>query len=328
MICELEHKIFTIEDTGFEAFALDIFKFQYGQNPAYREYVDLMGINPYTITSLAAIPFLPVEFFKSHRISTTLSQHETVFESSGTTQTTPGRHYIKDLSLYKRSFQKGFERNYGRIKDWCIIGLLPSYLERTNSSLVTMVHELITISEHSQSGFYLYDYEKLSNILEQLEGQKQKTFLIGVTFGLIDFAEKHPQPLQYTTVVETGGMKGRKDEMTREEVHGILKNAWSLPFIHSEYGMTELLSQAYSPGEGIFGCPPWMRVMLRDDDDPLCKKTAGRGLINVVDLANIYSCSFIATDDVGFIHRDRKFEVLGRRDNSDLRGCSLMAANL
>lgn len=328
MICELEHKIFTIEDTGLEAFALAMFRFQYEQNVVYRQYVDLRGTDPYRVSSVYNIPFLPIEFFKTHRITTTSFQEEAVFESSGTTQTTASRHYVKDLAIYQQSFIKGFESCYGAIQDWCILGLLPSYLERKNSSLVAMVDELIKRSKIEQSGFYLSDHARLRNVLQQLETRHQNTLLMGVTFALLDFAEAYPQSLRHTTVMETGGMKGRREELIRNEVHGILQNAWNLPSIHSEYGMTELLSQAYSQGNGIFKCPSWMRILIRDEDDPLSIKTKGRGLINVIDLANIYSCSFIATDDMGFLHSNGTFEVLGRRDNSDMRGCSLMAANL
>jgi phenylacetate-coenzyme A ligase PaaK-like adenylate-forming protein len=325
MICELEHKIFTTEDTGFEGLALVLFQFQYNHNPVYRQYVDLLDIDPFAVTAINKIPFLPIDFFKTHRVSATSFREEAVFESSGTTQTIQSRHFIKDLSIYKQSFEKCFQKFYGNAHDWCILGLLPSYLERTNSSLVIMVNELIRLSQHAHSGFYLYDHQKLSDVLEQLEKNRQKTLLIGVTFALLDFAENNSKPLKHTIVMETGGMKGKREEMTRNEVHAILKSAWDLSAIHSEYGMTELLSQAYSAGEGLFECPPWMKVILREEDDPLITKNAGRGLINVVDLANIYSCSFIATDDIGLLHPNGSFEVLGRRDNSDLRGCSLMA---
>lgn len=328
MICELEHKIFTTDDTEFESLALALFQFQYNQNPVFQQYVNLLGIDPHRVTVLEKIPFLPIDFFKTHRVSTTAFHQQVVFESSGTSQTAPGRHYVKELSLYRQSFKKGFEKCYGPVSDWCVLGLLPAYLERKNSSLVLMVNELIQLSHHKQSGFYLYEHDKLHEVLVELERQQQKTILIGVTFALLDFAAKYPQSLNHTIVIETGGMKGRRDEMTRFQVHEILKNAWGLPVIHSEYGMTELLSQAYSLMEGIFESPPWMKVIIRDEDDPLSIKNTGRGLINIIDLANIYSCSFIATDDIGFTYPNGNFEVLGRRDNSDLRGCSLMTATL
>jgi hypothetical protein len=276
------------------------------------------------VSNIEKIPFLPIDFFKTNRIATTDFHYDAVFETSGTTQTIPGRHYVKDISIYRQSFEKGFERCYGPAQDWCIIGLLPSYLERKNSSLVAMVNGLIRMSQHTQSGFYLYEYEKLLDVLQALESLQQKTLLIGVSFALLDFSERFSRSLRHVVIMETGGMKGRKEEMTRPELHAILKQAWDLPAIHSEYGMTELLSQAYSKADGIFECPPWMKIILREDDDPLSIKVRGRGLINIIDLANIYSCSFIATDDVGFVHADGKFEVLGRRDNSDLRGCSLL----
>jgi hypothetical protein len=249
---------------------------------------------------------------------------EVTFESSGTTGTVNSRHAVKDLTLYTQSFTEGFKHFYGNPAEWCVIGLLPSYLERSGSSLIMMVEELIKLSANSESGFYLYEYEKLGNILKELEARKQKTLLIGVTFALLDFAEQFPIELKWTTVMETGGMKGRRREMVREEVHAILRRQLEVPAVHSEYGMTELLSQGYSVGEGIFKTVPWMKVMVRDEDDPLLVTNQGRGLINVIDLANIYSCSFIATDDVGRIFGDGSFEVLGRRDNSDIRGCSLM----
>lgn len=328
MICELEHKIFAIEDTGFKDLALAVFQFQYEQNPVYQQYVNLLGVNPDSISTLTEIPFLPIELYKTQQIATTLFEPQLVFESSGTTQTIQSRHFIKDLSIYEQSFIKGFERLYGPVQDWCILGLLPAYLERKHSSLIMMVDELIKRSQHAQSDFYLYEHEKLSDVLLKSERQKQKTLLIGVTFALLDFAEKYPQPLTHTIVMETGGMKGRRKEITRHEVHAILKDAWHLDSVHAEYGMTELLSQAYSKQQGIFECPSWMQVLVRDEDEPCNVQNTGRGLINVIDLANIYSCSFIAADDIAQVHADGRFEVLGRRDNSDLRGCSLMAANI
>jgi hypothetical protein len=247
-----------------------------------------------------------------------------VFESSGTTQTINSRHYVKDISLYHKSFMKGFEQFYGNINEWCIIGLLPSYVERSNSSLVVMVDELIKKSGHQQSGFYLYEYEKLHEVLMRLEQLQQKTLLIGVTFALLDFAEKFPMKLVHTIVMETGGMKGRRKEMTREELHLFLEKQLGLQTIHSEYGMTELLSQAYSKGNGLFEPVHWMKVLIRNEDDPFDVQQHGAGIINVIDLANIYSCAFIATDDVGKVFENRTFEISGRIDNSDIRGCSLL----
>jgi phenylacetate-coenzyme A ligase PaaK-like adenylate-forming protein len=329
---EQKHKIFGVNEESFESLALEIFSFQFKNNSIYKSYTEALGITPASIRSLEQIPFLPVRFFKSHDIKTTSFNPRTIFESSGTTGSINSHHLIKDISLYEESFIKGFELFYGPVKDYCIIGLLPSYLERKNSSLVYMVEKLIQLTGHLQSGFYLNEYEKLIAVLNELEKQKQRTILIGVTFALIDLAKKFKLNLKHTIIIETGGMKGRGQEIVRPQVHSILKQAFNIPAIHSEYGMTELLSQAYSKGEGIFHCPPWMKVLVRDDEDPLLVKIVSRfqngpqlsGAINIIDLTNIYSCSFIATDDVGKIYNDGSFEVLGRMDNSDLRGCSLL----
>lgn len=318
---------FNISD--FETCALEVFRFQYQENEVYRAFVNALKINPEKVSGITRIPFLPIQFFKSHQIKTSDFVPEAVFESSGTTQSINSRHYIKDLSLYKKSFLKAFELFYGNPSEWCIIGLLPSYLERNNSSLVVMVDELIRESRHADSGFYLYEQERLSTTLQRLEQQQQKTLLIGVTFALLDFATSYPMPLRHTVIMETGGMKGRRAEMTREEVQQVLKNAFQTDHIHSEYGMTELLSQAYSKGEGVFTCPPWMKVLIRDEEDPLTVNTTGQsaitGTVNVIDLANIHSCSFIATEDAGRLYPNGSFEVLGRIDYSDIRGCSLLA---
>lgn len=288
------------------------------------------------------IPFLPISFFKTHAIQTTDFTPEMVFESSATTGTDRSRHFIKDLALYEESFLKGFAHFYGSVKNWCILALLPSYLERKNSSLVYMAGKLIDWSEHPQSGFYLNEYEKLFAVLNELEKRKQKTLLLGVTFALLDFAEKFSLKLNNTIVMETGGMKGRREELLRSEVHEVLKTSFHLNTIHSEYGMTELLSQAYSSGDGLFACPPWMKVLVREEDDPLQVSYGDEGggkeervsrpanvrhkagAINIIDLANVYSCSFIATDDVGELYADGRFSILGRLDNSDLRGCNLL----
>ncbi len=322
------HKIFGVKEAGFEALALEIFEYQRITNPVYRDYLEALQINPATISSLNQIPFLPIRFFKSHNVQTDSFAPEAVFESSGTTGSINSRHLVKNLSLYEESFETGFNLFYGGIKEYCMIGLLPSYIERKNSSLVYMVDKLVRLSEHPQSGFYPDEYEKLFTVLNDLEKKKQKTLLIGVTFALLDFAEKYAdifrEPLQHTTIMETGGMKGRRKEMIRQEIHDNLKTTFGCAAIHSEYGMTELLSQAYSKGEGIFSCPPWMKILVRDDEDPLSIRKEGSGVINVIDLANIYSCSFIATDDAGKVNEDGSFEVLGRIDGSDLRGCSLM----
>ena len=325
------HKVFGVNKDHFEALALEIFRFQSQNCPVYADYLQALKVNPAVVSSLAQIPFLPVRFFKSLAVQTTVFEPEAIFESSGTTGSINSRHLVKDLSLYEESFIKGFELFYGPVKEWCIIGLLPSYLERkkdqpaaNDSSLVYMVDKLIQLSEHPQSGFYLNEFDKLYLLLNELEKKQQKTLLIGVTFALLDFAEKYSLPLKFTTIMETGGMKGRRKEIIRPEVHAKLKQSFSLDHIHSEYGMTELLSQSYSKGEGIFNTPPWMKIMVRDEEDPLLVKEQGTGVLNVIDLANIYSCSFIATDDAGKIYADGSFEVLGRVDGSDLRGCSLM----
>jgi phenylacetate-coenzyme A ligase PaaK-like adenylate-forming protein len=316
--------IFTVTEEGFAQLALNIFHFQYEQNPLYRAYTEALNINPGRVKHITQIPFLPISFFKTHTIKTTEFEPEAIFESSGTTQTVNSRHLVKDVSLYQKSFKVGFEKFYGKINEWCIIGLLPSYLERSNSSLIMMVDDLIKESNHLQSGFYLYEYEKLHEVLIQMEKQKQKTLLIGVTFALLDFAEQFEMNLEHTVIMETGGMKGRRKEMTRQELHTFLQKRLGITVIHSEYGMTELLSQAYSKGNGLFQPVPWMKILVRNEDDPFDVKTEGAGIINVIDLANIYSCPFIATDDVGKVFENGTFEISGRVDNSDIRGCSLL----
>ena len=336
MIREWHDKIFSLTEKDFTQLALDIFHFQYQANRVYNSYVNALGITPSAVDEIEKIPFLPIGFFKTDEIKTGKFNAEEIFESSGTTQTTNSRHHVKDVSIYAESFTKTFENMYGDLKEWCILGLLPSYLEKGNSSLVYMVDSFIKQSRHSQSGFYLYDLEKLKETLLSLERSNQKTLLIGVTYALLDFAEKFPpdsyrETLKHTIIMETGGMKGRREELTRMEVHEQLKKAFDKTEIHSEYGMTEILSQAYAKKEGRFECPPWMRVMIRDEEDPLTVSVPWfqtvvpiSGAINIIDLANIYSCSFIATDDVGKLYPDKSFEVLGRMDGSDLRGCSLL----
>jgi hypothetical protein len=334
MSCEWRNKIFSVTENGFEQLALEIFQFQYLGNPVYKSYVNAIGASPAEVDKIEKIPFLPIRFFKTDKIKSGEFNPDIIFESSGTSQTINSRHYVKDASLYIESFTKTFESFYGKVSDWCIIGLLPSYLEKGNSSLVYMVGNLIKLGNHPQSGFYLHDLEKLNGSLQDLERSKQKTLLIGVTYALLDFAEKFPMPLNYTTVMETGGMKGRREELTRMEVHDRLKKAFDKNEIHSEYGMTELLSQAYSKENGRFQCPAWMKMMIRDEEDPLSvvsrqssitsQQHSIAGAINIIDLANVYSSSFIATDDVGKLYKDRSFEVLGRMDGSDLRGCSLL----
>lgn len=310
----------------FEKTALDLFKFQYEHNIVYASYVNALGIDVNEIRSINKIPFIPIRFFKEYEIKSTVFELQSIFESSSTTGQIPSRHYVNDLLIYEQSFLTTFSLYFGSPKDYVIIGLLPSYLERSTSSLVYMVHTLIQQSGQSDSGFYLYDYDKLFNVLKALEKRGQKVLLFGVTFALLDFAEQYSLPLQYTTIIETGGMKGRRQELVREEVHALLKKSFGHMPIFSEYGMTELLSQAYSTGNGIFTTPPWMKVLLRDLYDPLSVcQSATTGAINIIDLANVYSCAFIATDDLGKLNHDGSFEVLGRIDHSEIRGCSLLA---
>ncbi|HEX2845319.1 MAG TPA: acyl transferase [Chitinophagaceae bacterium] len=331
MKSEWNDKIFRVNEQDREGLALEIFRFQYKYTTIYRQYVDALGIDPHLVNRISKIPFLPIRFFKSHAVQAGVFEPALIFESSGTTGSINSRHLIKDAGLYEESFTLGFERFYGPASNWCVIGLLPSYLERQNSSLVYMVNELIRQSAHPQSGFYLNEYEKLADVLSGLEEKAKPTLLIGVTFGLLDFAESRKLPaLRHTTVMETGGMKGRRRELVRQEVHDLLSEAFKIQHIHSEYGMTELLSQAYSKGNGLFACPPWMQVLVRDEADPLSILQSGgdhpvTGAVNIIDLANVYSCSFIATDDAAKVYPDGSFEVLGRLDNSDIRGCSLMA---
>jgi hypothetical protein len=326
----LEQAVFDLNPSTFDPLAVTLFRFQHEHNPVYRQYCDLLAVDPEKILSPVQIPFMPISFFKTHRVTTGDFVPQIVFESSGTGKTTNSRHYLEDLRVYEQSFTRAFQLFYGEPKGWCIVALLPSYLERDNSSLVAMVAELIRLSGHANSGFFLNDWSALESALSQQEKAGQKTMLIGVSFALLDFAAKYPMPLQHTIIMETGGMKGRKEEMTRQELHGMLRESFRLDDIHSEYGMTELLSQAYSHSNGLFTCPPWMKVFIRDEDDPFCIHQAKgsqitTGALNIIDLANIYSCAFIATDDGGRLHGDGRFEVLGRLDDSDVRGCSLLA---
>lgn len=318
------NNIFSVSRDSFHQQALSTFRYQYAENKIYHEWVKALNINIDEVTNFSKIPFLPVSFFKYHDVVTGTFEPEVIFTSSGTTGTVNSKHVVKHLGLYRRSFTEGFKHFYNDPGSWCIIGLLPSYLERKGSSLITMVEELIKLSGHRKSGFYLDEFERLADVLKDLEAQKQKTLLIGVTFALLDFAEQYSLSLENTVIMETGGMKGRRREMIREEIHSFLQKQLKVSAIHSEYGMTELLSQGYSSGKGVFNTVPWMKVLVRDEDDPLLVTEKGRGLINVIDLANVHSCSFIATDDVGRIFEDGSFEILGRRDNSDIRGCSLM----
>ena len=309
----------------FEKITLKVFRFQYENNSVYQSFCIHLGKNPSNVKQIADIPFLPIQFFKSDTILSTSDQPQVVFTSSGTTGMTTSKHFVTDASLYEDSYNKAFAQFYGNIEDYCVLALLPSYLEREGSSLIYMVEDLIARSNHKDSGFYLNDLEQLSNKIIELENEGQNIILIGVTYALLDLIEFKKFQLKNTIIMETGGMKGRRKEMIREELHQILCEGFGVPTIHSEYGMTELLSQAYSLGNGIFECPIWMDVLIRDTEDALSYVENGKtGGINVIDLANINSCSFIATQDLGKKFENKTFEVLGRFDNSDIRGCNLM----
>lgn len=325
---ELEARIFSVTAPTFIQTALEIFRFQYDNNVVYNQFCQALHTDVKNVRSLEQIPFLPISFFKTHTVTSTDFTPQALFESSGTSQTINSKHLVKNAGLYEKSFSAGFNLFYGPPADWCILALLPSYLERNNSSLVVMADKLIAQTGHPESGFYLHGKEKLQNVLGKLATTQQKTLLIGVTFALLDLAEQMTALPENIIVMETGGMKGRRTEMPRQQVHEILSTAFNQKNIHSEYGMTELLSQAYSYGKGIFTTPPWMKILIREEDDPLTIHDASQqaiaGAINVIDLANMYSCSFIATDDAGKLHPDGSFEVIGRLDNSDIRGCSLL----
>ena len=322
----LSEKIFEI--TGKEQFleiTLQVFRFQYKNNHIYRKFCDLIGRNPGNVKELSKIPFLPIEFFKTHNILSSEEPVQITFTSSGTTGSTTSRHLVTDLSLYERSFERAFENFYGRTEDLVILALLPSYLERQGSSLIYMAEALIEKSEQPESGFYLHNLEDLQQKLTALDKAGKKILLIGVSFALLDLVEKHQFQLKNTIVMETGGMKGRRKEMIRHELHAVLKKGFGVDQIHSEYGMTELLSQAYSRGNGSFECPPWMKLLIRDPEDALSLLPQGKtGGINVIDLANLNSCSFIATQDLGKQLNQKETEILGRFDNSDIRGCNLL----
>jgi phenylacetate-coenzyme A ligase PaaK-like adenylate-forming protein len=309
----------------FEKIALKVFRFQYDNNAVYREFCEFLKQDKQSVKSLQQIPFLPIQFFKSHEVVSSTDATQTVFTSSGTTGYLTSRHLVTDLSLYEQSYRQAFSQFYGNIEDYTVLALLPSYLERQGSSLIYMVEDLIKLSNNPDSGFYLKDYDALVEKLMQQEQECKNVLLIGVTFALLDLIEKQNFKLENTIIMETGGMKGRRKEMIREELHSILTEGFGVPVIHSEYGMTELLSQAYSLGNGIFECPNWMQILIRDTEDPLTYIANGKtGGINVIDLANLNSCSFIATQDLGKKYDNGSFEVLGRFDNSDIRGCNLM----
>ena len=320
--------IFSIQNnTDFERSALRIFNHQYHNNITYQRFCNLLGITKTSVKHIHNIPYLPIQFFKQEKVISTPAPIRKIFTSSGTTGSITSKHYVSDLTVYEKSFRKGFQHFYGDITEYVVLALLPSYLERDGSSLVYMAEKLIEDSNHLESGFYLHDIKKLVTTLERLTLKGEKILLLGVSFALLDLVENYDIQLSDTTIVmETGGMKGQRKEMIREELHQILKEGFGIPLIHSEYGMTELLSQGYSKGNSIFNCPPWMKISIRDPEDPLTQLSINKtGGVNVIDLANINSCSFIATQDLGKIYTDGSFEILGRFDHSDIRGCNLMA---
>lgn len=327
-------RIFNITSAEmFNSLAIELFHYQYQNNSLYKRFTDTLSYNVSNISHYSEIPFLPIEFFKTYKIITGNTPAELIFKSSGTTGNVASTHYVTGPDIYKMSFSKGFELFYGSPENYCILALLPSYLERQDSSLVYMTSDLIKQTGHPKSGFYLNDLKKLSDTLEELNNNLplppskggEVNVLIGVSFALLELAEKYPIPLKNTIIMETGGMKGRRKELIRNELHEILCQAFHVNQIHSEYGMTELLSQAYSKGNGIFNAPSWMKILIRDTEDPLTLVGDNvTGGVNIIDLANINSCAFIATQDLGKTHKNGSFEIIGRFDNSDIRGCNLM----
>jgi len=312
-------------EADFNNFALETFRFQAKNCQVYKDYLHFLNIRPDQIQTISDIPFLPIEFFKSHRVTSADTVAEQVFSSSGTTGSQTSKHYVSDVSIYEESFRRCFNLFYGDTKNVAILALLPSYLERTGSSLIYMVDDLIKSSHCPESGYFLYNHDELYENLVALQAEKTPTILFGVTYALLDFTEQYQLAFPELIIMETGGMKGRRKEIIRQELHETLCAGFGVPSIHAEYGMTELLSQAYSKGKGLFACPPWMKIMIRDMNDPFSYQVAGiSGGINIIDLANINSCSFIATQDLGRMQIDGRFEVLGRFDQSDVRGCNLM----
>ena len=320
----IQSKILNLNDYNFNEIAFEVYQYQYHHNPVYKRFVDYLGRNN-PIKDLTDIPFLPVEFFKNFQILSDEIRPLDYFESSGTTGQVTSKHYFQDTGLYEASYISGFQKFYGSPKDWVILGLLPSYLERQHSSLVNMVKGLMEISAHGLNGFYLYDYDKLHQVLKDASLVGKNILLFGVSFALLEFGSLFPDQYKNLTIIETGGMKGRGRELTRKELHQTLSGQLYPKAIHSEYGMSELFSQAYSTNEGVFECADTMKVLRRNPYDPFDVDTMpGRGNINVIDLANLHSCSFIATMDLGKFYGNGRFEVLGRADNSDVRGCNLM----
>ena len=322
----MQNKIFNIQTPkDFKQVAFSVFRHQFENNKVYRSFCDLLYIHPSDVHTLEDIPFLPIEFFKSKKIISSLEEVQEVFTSSGTTGSVTSKHYVTDIEFYKESYLKGFAHFYGNIEDYAVLALLPSYLERKGSSLVYMVADLIQRSKNKKSGFYLNNIEELAKKLIKIDQKGQKTLLIGVSFALMDLIEKCQFELKNTIIMETGGMKGRRKELVRNELHALLQQGFGVKNIHSEYGMTELLSQGYSYGNGVFETPPWMKVITRDPEDALSIQKNGKtGGINIIDLANYNSCAFIATQDLGKVHQNGTFEIIGRFDNSDIRGCNLL----
>lgn len=328
-----DQDIFTISSQKqFEKIALKVFRFQYENNLVYQEFCDFLKVDKQSVKTLQQIPFLPIQFFKNHNVVSNTNEIQETFTSSGTTGMFTSKHLVTDVSLYEQSYRNAFSEFYGNIEDYAILALLPSYLERSGSSLIYMVKDMIELSNNEHSGFYLHNYDDLITKLVELDNAGQNILLIGVTYALLDLVEKQKFQLKNTIIMETGGMKGKRKELIREELHEILCDGFGVSSINSEYGMTELLSQAYSLGNGIFECPAWMQILIRDTEDAMTYLSNGKtGGINVIDLANINSCSFIATQDLGKKYPNQpacrqagSFEVLGRFDNSDIRGCNLM----
>ena len=322
----METSIFNIQNKEeFKALSLAVFKHQFKNNKVYRSFCDLLFVHPSSISTIEEIPFLPIQFFKSRKVLSSLEEIQETFTSSGTTGSSTSKHLVTNINLYKESYLKGFAHFYGNIEEYTVLALLPNYLEREGSSLVFMVADLIEKSKKAESGFYLDNMQELAEKLIELDKNGQKTLLIGVSFALLDLIEIQKFNLKNTIIMETGGMKGRRKELVREELHTILQNGFGVTEIHSEYGMTELLSQGYSKGNGVFETPPWMKILIRDTEDALSINASGKnGGINVIDLANYNSCSFIATQDLGKVYENETFEIIGRFDNSDIRGCNLM----
>ncbi len=318
----------TVANSEFDDLTLAVFNYQYKYNAFYRQYCSLLGKEFSKVLTIRDIPFLPIQFFKNQEIKTgDWATAETIFTSSGTTSTTTSQHFVRDLKFYKDISIIGFEAHYGSVANYCVLGLLPSYLERTGSSLITMVEEFIKMSSHTESGFFLHNHAELAHILRGCRDRQIPTLLMGVTFALLDFIEQHALDFPNLIVMETGGMKGRRKEMIRAELHDVLKKGFNCLHIHSEYGMTELFSQGYSKKNGIFDPTPTMRVLTREINDPLSITTINGqlGVLDVIDLGNLDTCSFVATDDLGRVYADGTFEVLGRLDSSDIRGCNLLA---